>query len=317
MAVIGRPRAAEDGLDGSLPFQAVAAMPVALLELDHRGIVRSAAGGALAMRPADLVGRSIWELIESVEGAHHVRQALAGHEVSGTAPWGGRLWHASHQPLRTDGRVTGIAAVFVDVTDLVGTAGPPGAAADLAPLEAAVQAADVAIVVTGTDGRVTWSNPASSRLLGRPLPAGTAVEEGLDPARAAQVLTQIANRPPNRTDQYELRLQDAEGGCRWVRVSASALHAADGEPLGSVAVLTDITAAKDLERRLATATRTVEQLQEALDSRVVIEQAKGVLAVRRALSVDDSFQVLLKHARDHNARIHDVARAVVHDGLDL
>jgi GAF domain-containing protein len=63
--------------------------------------------------------------------------------------------------------------------------------------------------------------------------------------------------------------------------------------------------------------RTTEQLQEALDTRLIIEQAKGVLATKRAISVDDAFAVLRRHARNNNTRIHDVARAVVDGGLVL
>lgn len=55
----------------------------------------------------------------------------------------------------------------------------------------------------------------------------------------------------------------------------------------------------------------VEQLQNALTSRVVLEQAKGVLASRGDLDMDDAFTVLRKYARDHNQRLTDVARAVV------
>lgn len=53
------------------------------------------------------------------------------------------------------------------------------------------------------------------------------------------------------------------------------------------------------------------QLQTALDSRVVLEQAKGVLAQRGGLDMDASFSVLRGYARDHNLRLTDVARAVV------
>lgn len=63
--------------------------------------------------------------------------------------------------------------------------------------------------------------------------------------------------------------------------------------------------------------RTAEQLQQALNTRLIIEQAKGVLATKRETTVDDAFQVLRKYARDHNARIHDVARAVVKGDLLL
>ena len=63
--------------------------------------------------------------------------------------------------------------------------------------------------------------------------------------------------------------------------------------------------------------RTAEQLQQALNTRLIIEQAKGVLATKRETTVDDAFQTLRKYARDHNARIHDVSRAVVRGDLLL
>jgi hypothetical protein len=52
------------------------------------------------------------------------------------------------------------------------------------------------------------------------------------------------------------------------------------------------------------------QLQTALDSRVVLEQAKGVLAQRGGLEMEAAFAVLRGYARDHNLRLTDVARAV-------
>jgi AmiR/NasT family two-component response regulator len=54
-----------------------------------------------------------------------------------------------------------------------------------------------------------------------------------------------------------------------------------------------------------------EQLQEALESRIVIEQAKGVLAERYAMSVDDAFELLRRSARNHRIRLHALATAVV------
>jgi GAF domain-containing protein len=64
--------------------------------------------------------------------------------------------------------------------------------------------------------------------------------------------------------------------------------------------------------RLDEARATAEQLQEALDSRVIIEQAKGVLAGERNVSVDEAFRVLRTHARNRNASLREVAHAVVH-----
>ena len=61
--------------------------------------------------------------------------------------------------------------------------------------------------------------------------------------------------------------------------------------------------------------RTAEQLQQALETRLIIEQAKGLLAARLEPTVDDAFQTLRKYARDHHVRIHDVSRAVVDGDL--
>jgi GAF domain-containing protein len=63
--------------------------------------------------------------------------------------------------------------------------------------------------------------------------------------------------------------------------------------------------------------RTAEQLQQALNTRLVVEQAKGVLATQREITVDDAFQTLRKYARDNNVRIHQVSRAVVRGELLL
>ena len=57
------------------------------------------------------------------------------------------------------------------------------------------------------------------------------------------------------------------------------------------------------------------QLQYALNSRVVIEQAKGVLAQQGDLTIDDAFTALRGYARHHNQRLSDVAHAVAERSL--
>ena len=58
-----------------------------------------------------------------------------------------------------------------------------------------------------------------------------------------------------------------------------------------------------------------EQLSRALRSRVVIEQAKGVLAEALGIGVDDAFLRIRAWARNHNTPLHTVATRVVREGL--
>jgi GAF domain-containing protein len=54
-----------------------------------------------------------------------------------------------------------------------------------------------------------------------------------------------------------------------------------------------------------------EQLNHALNSRIMIEQAKGVLAERAGLDMEQAFSRLRNHARSHNLRLVDVAQQVI------
>jgi AmiR/NasT family two-component response regulator len=60
-----------------------------------------------------------------------------------------------------------------------------------------------------------------------------------------------------------------------------------------------------------------EQLSAALTSRLIIEQAKGVLAERAAIDLAEAFSRLRAYARDGNLRLTDVAQATVAGTLDL
>jgi len=60
-----------------------------------------------------------------------------------------------------------------------------------------------------------------------------------------------------------------------------------------------------------------EQLQEALVSRVVIEQAKGITAHQCTLTVDQAYQRMRRHARNTNASLRKVAEAIVTVGLKV
>ena len=69
------------------------------------------------------------------------------------------------------------------------------------------------------------------------------------------------------------------------------------------------------QRAIHTRDVLTEQLQTALNSRVLIEQAKGVLAERLHVDVADAFTLLRNGARSHNRRLSELAQAIV-DGTE-
>ena len=60
-----------------------------------------------------------------------------------------------------------------------------------------------------------------------------------------------------------------------------------------------------------------EQLQEALDSRVIIEQAKGITAQQHGVTLDHAYQLMRTQARTNNASLRKVAEAIVTVGLQV
>ncbi|MFD0306750.1 GAF and ANTAR domain-containing protein [Streptomyces sp. NPDC127119] len=72
-----------------------------------------------------------------------------------------------------------------------------------------------------------------------------------------------------------------------------------------------------LQQRAVSERMTVSaQLQSALDSRVVVEQAKGYLAQRLGTEVEQAFAHLRRHARSRRMRLTDLARQVMQGTAD-
>jgi transcriptional regulator with GAF, ATPase, and Fis domain len=92
--------------------------------------------------------------------------------------------------------------------------------------------------------------------------------------------------------------------------------ALNAEDLSLGQALADVASVAIIQDKVA-ADRTAvnEQLQTALTSRVVIEQAKGVLAQLGDLDMTEAFGMLRRYSRDHNLRLTDVAQATVSRSL--
>jgi transcriptional regulator with GAF, ATPase, and Fis domain len=79
-----------------------------------------------------------------------------------------------------------------------------------------------------------------------------------------------------------------------------------GQALADVATIGLLQARAMEEARVLT-----DQLQLALNSRVIIEQAKGMIAAHAGVDLDEAFRLLRGYARNGNEFLSDVARAVV------
>ena len=82
--------------------------------------------------------------------------------------------------------------------------------------------------------------------------------------------------------------------------------------LDDARLLADMAASYIVHAKALRESRTLaEQLQHALESRVVIEQAKGMLAVRLNMDVSQAFELLRRQARSRNMPLRKVAQQVV------
>jgi hypothetical protein len=102
-----------------------------------------------------------------------------------------------------------------------------------------------------------------------------------------------------------------------VRIGALNLYSRDvedlsGDQLSSGQVFADVATAFLLHARdLAQRDLYTSGLQRALESRVVVEQAKGFISARRGVPPLDAFAGLRRYAREHRISIHLVARGVI------
>jgi GAF domain-containing protein len=105
------------------------------------------------------------------------------------------------------------------------------------------------------------------------------------------------------------------GALNLFRTEPGALDASD---VVVAQALADVATIALLQHRAAVAADVVNaQLTDALNSRIVIEQAKGILAERHRVDIERAFSQMRTHARQNNRRLAQVAHDVVERTLDL
>jgi GAF domain-containing protein len=112
-----------------------------------------------------------------------------------------------------------------------------------------------------------------------------------------------------------LRLREATlGALNLLSVTRSPMAEADVIVARAFADLATLSIVQ--HRAAAEAQHLNEQLSGALASRVVIEQAKGVISERADTGLAEAFSRLRAYARNHNRRLTDVAQAAIDGTLD-
>ena len=103
------------------------------------------------------------------------------------------------------------------------------------------------------------------------------------------------------------------GALNLFHIEPGAMREADVDAAQAFA---DVATIAILQHRAATEADALnEHLNIALNSRIVIEQAKGVVAERQGVDMECSFATLRNHARNHNRRLVDVATDIIEGAL--
>jgi GAF domain-containing protein len=109
---------------------------------------------------------------------------------------------------------------------------------------------------------------------------------------------------------FPMRLREqAIGALNLFSVSETRFDPAEARVVQSLADVATIAILQ--ERSIARAEALTEQLQGALNSRIVIEQAKGALSRLEGITVDEAFERLRERARSSRQRLVDVAAIVL------
>ena len=166
-----------------------------------------------------------------------------------------------------------------------------------------------AALMLRSDATITFASPAVRQLFGwdEEELLGTSIVPRIHPedrGRLAAFLQRVVAvagaHPP-----VELRVRNED---HWVWAEAALTNLLDDPEVRGVACNLRRSPRREA---LAVAEERAQQLQTALDSRVVIEQAKGYLIATEGLDPNEAFQRIRDHARRHRLRTHDVCRSIL------
>jgi PAS domain S-box-containing protein len=283
----------------------------AVIVTDVAGVVtywNAAAEALYGWTAEEAKGRLIEEL--TVSGAGQQTSADIMQAIRDGVPWSGSF------PVRhKDGYVfpalVSDAGIYKDgkLLGIVGVSTNLGVA--LRPL---LERSTDAALVLRSDAVITYASPAVQQLFGwEDSVVGTSVVPLLHPDERpalARFLEEVVAQP-GAHPALELRLLSETG---WVWAEAAVTNRLDDPDVRGLVCNLRRSIRREAHE---TAEMRVEQLNTALRSRVLIEQAKGYLAAKHGITPDEGFNRLRNYSRNRHIVIHEVSRLVVEGELDL
>jgi PAS domain S-box-containing protein len=297
------------------PFDAVeqlAALGQAVISTDQAGVVvywNPAAEDLYGWSAQEAVGRNIASL-----NVPEMTQDVAADIMAALRD--GVPWSGGFPVRRKDGSMFPAlvtdAGIYRDGTlvGIVGVSTNLGAA--LRPL---LERSTDAALVMRTDAVITYASPAVHQLFG--WEETTLVGASIIPLlheedrRALAEFLERAVINPGAHPPVELRVR--RGG-EWIWAEAALTNLLDDPLVRGVVCNLRVSPAQSAREE---AEARAAQLQRALESRLVIERAKGYLNGRHGYASDDAFQRLRAYARSHHLAIHEVSRRVLEGEGDL
>lgn len=259
----------------------------------------------------EVIGRDVVDVTVPEPGHALAAQVMAALRA-------GRSWSGGFTVRRKDGTTFPALITDAGISDERGQlVGIIGVSTELGnALRPLLGRSSEPAVVLDDGGAVTFVNPAAASSFGwsEERMHGRLLWDLVHPDDRGPAETHFRDlrRAGGHAEPIEFRLADGtEEDYRWVEAVLTDLLD-DPAVRGVVCNLRDVTERRRDRDRLAELTR---QLQQALTTRVLIEQAKGMVAAQRGIGVEEAFDVLRRHARDHNATLQAVAHAVVSLGL--
>jgi PAS domain S-box-containing protein len=167
------------------------------------------------------------------------------------------------------------------------------------------------LVTISPAGEITDVNEASIKVTGVPRDEliGTSFSQHFtDPDKAHEAYRRAFEQ--GSLIDYPLTVIHTDGTMTDVLYNASVYRDFNDNVLGVVAVARDAAQLRQQQQLSG-------QLQEALESRIIIEQAKGITAHRHGVSIDQAYQRIRTHARNNNTSLRTVAEAIVGVGLKV